>query len=629
MPGSPDNQRLIRGDYRLTRTLGEGTFGETFLATRRRDSLPVAVKLLKVPNPPIAPDNEEMLSPEQKVIYWQQQVEYLRQQSKQNAEFSREATIHARLRHPNIVPFLEYDIDNNEQPFIVMAYALKGALNHYKQKGRPLSPEEAADLVLQAANAIQYAHNNGVIHRDLKPANLLLHPEQGEDNASENLRIWVADFGIAIPAHSERSLQPQNMAGTLPYMAPEQIEKQAVKESDQYALAVISYELLTGKRPFEGNDWAIIHAHTQQDPPSFYEILRSLGKQNLMNPLLEGAEQVVRRGLAKTPQERFQSVATFAQELMNIVKTAAQEKQHGKVFGPAKPEKRKKAEADPTTINRQGNAGEIAKAIEKIQENPDPQKESRKLIAKGDEYYGNKEYEVALEFYNQAIELDPKSSQAFHNKSIALGELGRLKEALTAYDQAIRLDPKDSYALLMKGNALNNLSRYEEAIQIYDEALRIYPNSFESYYFVFGKIYALDKLDRYEEVIQAYDKILPIPENIKPEVVASADYSYINALLKLGRYEEALRVYDKATWINPTNSQAFYNKGITLEKLGRYEEALQEYRNAYTLEPSYNHYEWAIHRVEGKMKKKKSKRQWLYNKFLAVRISIGKRLPFT
>ncbi len=154
----------------------------------------------------------------------------------------------------------------------------------------------------QIGQALDYAHQNKLIHRDIKPEDMLI--------GSQN-QILLSDFGIAVIAHSEHSMTTQQMAGTLPYMAPEQIRGKPQPASDQYSLGVVVYEWLCGSRPFQGaSEWEIMNLHLSSPPPSLRE-------NNSTIP--EEVEQIVLKALAKDPQQRFASIADFAKALASVV----------------------------------------------------------------------------------------------------------------------------------------------------------------------------------------------------------------------------------------------------------------------------------------------------------------------
>jgi hypothetical protein len=189
-----------------------------------------------------------------------------------------------------------------------------GTLRQRYPHGSCLSLETTVAYVKQVAAALQYAHNHQVIHRDVKPENLLL-------GAKEDLLL--ADFGISVLAPSPEQLTSQEMAGTLPYMAPEQLQSRPCFASDQYALGILVYEWLCGIRPFEGNLWQIPQQHLSASPPPLREKDPSLP---------QAVEDVVLKALAKDPQQRYVSVQLFAQAF----ERAGQESERANRYAPVK-----------------------------------------------------------------------------------------------------------------------------------------------------------------------------------------------------------------------------------------------------------------------------------------------------
>src|SRR6266568_843236 len=213
--------------------------------------------------------------------------------------FLSEARTLARLRHPHIVRVLDFGVQEGI-PFLVMEYAPGGTLRQLHPKGAQLALETVVSYVKQVASALQYAHEQRLIHRDLKPENLLLGPDQ---------EVWLSDFGLAIVAHSTRSQPFQQTAGTLAYMAPEQLQGHPTPASDQYALGIVVYEWLCGSRPFEGSVTEVMVQHLMTPPPPLHE------KGATISPEVE---QVMLRALAKDPKARFASVQDFAVVLEDV-----------------------------------------------------------------------------------------------------------------------------------------------------------------------------------------------------------------------------------------------------------------------------------------------------------------------
>jgi serine/threonine protein kinase len=229
-------------------------------------------------------------------------------------DFIAEDRIIARLVHPHIVRILEFDVEGEEldleqsvlnkevhTPFLVMDYASGGTLRQRHPKGTHVSLDTVISYTGQVAEALEYAHQKKLIHRDIKPENMLVGSRD---------EILLSDFGIAVVAHSEHSMSTQQMAGTLPYMAPEQIRGKPQPASDQYSLGVVIYEWLSGSRPFQGSSqWEIMNQHLSSPPPNLREKNPAISRE---------VEQVVLKALSKDPQQRFASVADFAKALASV-----------------------------------------------------------------------------------------------------------------------------------------------------------------------------------------------------------------------------------------------------------------------------------------------------------------------
>src|SRR5690348_9103148 len=191
-------------------------------------------------------------------------------------------------------------------PYLVVDYAPNGTLRKRHPRGVQLPPSTVVSYTRQVAAALSYAHEQKVIHRDVKPENMLV----GRRN-----EILLTDFGIALVAQSSRysgSQGIQNMAGTIAYMAPEQIQSLACPNSDQYSLGIVVYEWLSGTRPFQGTFTEIAVKQTIAPPPSLREKVPDLSP---------AVEEVVMKALAKDPQQRFENVQAFALALEKAFST--------------------------------------------------------------------------------------------------------------------------------------------------------------------------------------------------------------------------------------------------------------------------------------------------------------------
>jgi tRNA A-37 threonylcarbamoyl transferase component Bud32 len=267
-------QTLIDNRYKLVELLGSGGMAEVYLA---RDGVLDRNVALKVLRQQYASDEEF--------------VERFRQEAKSAA----------KLSHPSIVSV--YDQGRSEDDgayYIAMEYVPGGTLKDRIQREGALAPGEAAGVALQIAEALQVAHERGVIHRDIKPQNVLL---------TERGAAKVTDFGIARAASAAtRVTRTGVVLGTAGYMSPEQAKGEPVgPASDLYSLGVVLHEMLTGNLPYEAESpLAQAIKHISEPPPSPREV----------NPEVpEALDAITMKLLAKNPEERYPSAAALAEDL--------------------------------------------------------------------------------------------------------------------------------------------------------------------------------------------------------------------------------------------------------------------------------------------------------------------------
>lgn len=257
------------GNYRLIRHLGTGGFGAVYLGMHVHLRREAAIKIL------------------------------LKLDEREIEQFRREAQIIARLVHPHIVTLFDYDVMAGT-PFLVMMYAEQGTMRERYRRGTRAPLAEVTEYIIQAAQGLQFAHDQHVLHRDVKPANMLLGP-RGE--------LLLSDFGVAVMWSGTRSISTQNASGTHVYMAPEQYRGHPRPASDQYALAITAYEWLSGARPMADSPLGLGMLQMTRPEVQAPPLRRVI-------PLLPSrVDDVLRRALASDWQARFPSIAVFAEEL--------------------------------------------------------------------------------------------------------------------------------------------------------------------------------------------------------------------------------------------------------------------------------------------------------------------------
>lgn len=223
------------------------------------------------------------------------------------ARFEREARAVASLRHPHIVQVFDFG-DTGGMWYMVMEYVAGNDLSKRIREAGALSLNQTRLIMRDIADALDYAHAQGIVHRDVKPSNVMLQPitTVGERDFSAVL----TDFGIArLVTGQSGATQTGMMMGTLDYMAPEQINaaRDVDGRADIYSLGVMAFQMLTGKLPFTGNSPGVVMmGHLNQPPPD---------PRSLDPTIPEGTAQAILRAMAKVPGERFATAGAFAREL--------------------------------------------------------------------------------------------------------------------------------------------------------------------------------------------------------------------------------------------------------------------------------------------------------------------------
>jgi serine/threonine protein kinase len=265
---------LLAG-YRLEAQVGAGGMAVVFRARDERLDRPVALKILA---PAVAADPAF------------------------RRRFIVEARRAAAVDDPHIIPIYEAG-EAGGALFIAMRFVKGGDLRQMLDREGPLPPVRAAGFISPVASALDAAHGAGLVHRDVKPANILVDTRQGRPD-----HVYLSDFGVSKGAVSVSLTGAGQFVGTPEYSAPEQIKGEDVDgRTDQYALACVAYQLLTGAMPFERDQgMAVLLAHLSEPPPSL--VVRRPG-------LPSAADQVLAKGLAKVPEKRFGSCEEFANAL--------------------------------------------------------------------------------------------------------------------------------------------------------------------------------------------------------------------------------------------------------------------------------------------------------------------------
>jgi serine/threonine protein kinase len=276
----------LRGTYRILRTLDQGGMGMVFEAEHVRLKRRVAVKVL---------------------------AQHLAKDAHALARFNREAEIISQLQHPHVVQVTDFDTTEAGEPYLVMELLAGESLATRLERERCLPVVEAVSMAHQVSSGLAAAHAANIVHRDLKPANIFLTQVAGQGTL-----VKLLDFGISKRAGGGKGLTGEyDILGTPDYMAPEQAlgkTAQVDHRGDQYALAVITYEMLAGRTPFAGDDvMDVLRQVISTEPPPIEQLAPHVSVD---------VGDILRRALSKDPEQRFPSINDFASALLRASGTS-------------------------------------------------------------------------------------------------------------------------------------------------------------------------------------------------------------------------------------------------------------------------------------------------------------------
>ena len=482
--GPPPRSLTLMGDrYAVEREIGHGGMGRVFAARDLKLGREVAIKLL----PPGAHSDEQL------------------------RRFEQEARAAGSLDHPNVLVIHDIGVLEGE-PYIV-SELLQGATLRKRLGGKELSPAKAVDWALQLAQGLRAAHDKGIVHRDLKPENLFVTNEG---------RLKILDFGIAkLAAPSAQSGTREGaILGTVGYMAPEQVRGQrADQRSDIFACGSILYEMLAGRRPFEGSsDLETASAILNQEPAP------------LPRHVPPELDRIVRRCLEKDPADRFHSAADLALALGTTPSLAKAR------LGLRRPRQYGIAAAvialvigvvTVLTLTRNRPPGGSKHTLA----------EAHAALARVAAYY-DWEWANADREFKRAIDLQPNDADVYHSYSRYLAATGRVDEALENVRHAQQLDPAP---LIFKANEAITLyfaRQYGLAIEQLQKVAELDPNFYVAYW---GLGLCLEQRGDASGAIAQFEKALALKQESNPNVLASLGHAYALA----NRRSDALRVLER------------------------------------------------------------------------------------
>jgi len=269
------------GRYKIVRELGRGAMGIVYHAIDPNIGRPVAIKTIRL---------SEFRDPQE--------------QAKLRERLFREARSAGMLSHPGIVTI--YDVEQEgDLAWIAMEFVDGPTLDEVLSRETAIPAEQMFSILGQTAVALDYAHSKGIVHRDIKPANIMI----AADGTTK-----ITDFGIAKITASEQFTMTGAIVGTPHYMSPEQVQGKPVDgRSDQFSLAVIAYEMLTGEKPFTGEHLTtVVYKIVAEEPVPMQRVNATIGS---------AIESALRRGLSKKPDQRCRTCSEFVTALESACNT--------------------------------------------------------------------------------------------------------------------------------------------------------------------------------------------------------------------------------------------------------------------------------------------------------------------
>ena len=392
--------------------------------------------------------------------------------------FLREARAVGKLQHPNIVTIYELGVEGNS-PYMVMEFLEGQGLDKILSNRVALTMVQKLEYMEQICNALHYAHEHDIVHRDVKPANVIV--------MKGGSQVKLVDFGIARAGNSGMT-KTGFAIGTTSYMSPEQIEasKGLDRRSDVFSTGVMMYEVLTNNLPFPGTEPIAIAIKILREPfPRLAAYLAEYPAE---------LDDIMNRSLAKDREERYSTAEEMAFDLSRLIEqlkrnmvsqyvVEGKESFDKKDFGRAKELISYVLKIDPGNSQARALNYEIQKMAQQAQKG----EHLRQLKAAIEETIGQRQYDEALNFIEQALKIDTKSTELLKQKELVLAEqqrraevkkrlnlaqsaeaMGDFRMAREHVEKALSLDPTDTQARMQKANIEQAIAEQEKQKQIRD-----------------------------------------------------------------------------------------------------------------------------------------------------------------
>jgi serine/threonine protein kinase len=461
--------------------------------------------------------------------------------------------------HPNIVQAVSVEALDNRL-FIVLEYiepdeSGRNTLAHYMCS--PISPVQAVEWAIQFCDGMAYAASQGVTpHRDIKPDNIMI---------ARDGTLKITDFGLArfwegtLLTYDTEEYPASSMAGTCPWMAPEQFEGRSDLRSDIYSFGVILYQMANeGKPPFAADSLEDYRrAHSDAPVPKLRKRLFP----------------VIKKCMKKSPEDRYGDFRSLRADLEKLYRSRT---------GIKPPPPPTRVEPGVWEYNNRGlalyNVGLVDEAIwvyrKALRADPVFIEQHKARLATvhnnlGVAYDARGQIDMAVGEYKEALRLNPRLADAHNNLGTALRVKCLLDDAMREYRTALRLKPDHSMGRYNLGLLCACKGEYDAAIKEYKEAIRLKPGFVEARINL-GLAFAMKgRLDR--ALVEYRKAALLRPDD------AIIHYNLASALRAIGRAEDAIVEYRATLRLEPCHAEARYKLGLSLENSGRLQDAINEY----------------------------------------------------
>lgn len=503
--------------------------------------------------------------------------------------FKNEARIAGGLKHPAICQIYDLGLHGNKVPFYAMEFLPGETLHEVLEHQGPLSVGAVAEIFLNIAEGLAYAHNQGIVHKDIKPANIMI-----ETNGEGDLSVKLLDFGIAelvLQENEEDHQKPRVVVGTAFYMSPEQFTGEALDwRSDIYSVGCSMFEALTGQPPYSGSSREELSAHHAVSP------VPTLSKTTGTSFPLE-VEAIVKKALAKEPDKRYRYAEELAQDLQNVLddKPLQFAVEEWNELNQARKEPVRKVSTKKLMAITVVSLVLISLVLvvsvfssnQKPKENPTALKlrHSKKSTAASkvpvvsakkpmsgsqikavnlalSQAFAGQRYQDVLTYTQQLIDNGAANGNVYLTRGAALSALERSEEALPDLQKALKMTPslKTDYISDLLVKCYYDLGQLDNALKEQSETLRTKPNAFR--FRQKGQI--LCELKRPEEAIACFDEAIRLaPREYWTRLDRGKCYANLN------RHEQAVKDFTRCIELLPSQRRSYEARARSYQSLGK------------------------------------------------------------